>query len=569
MKPDVIRKIRNCETVESTIYSNPARSPAALFLSVCAIGWLASLSPAMAGNAPPIPTPGGAATQSQKTQQDVEKIFRPEATGPALEGPSRPKQDVGKKGGVTFPLRRVDFDASRFISDAELQAIAAPYVGRKVDISDLQTIVKKVNDIFAARHLITAIAYLPPQDLGQGVLHVAIVEGKLGQMTVKGNRLLSDGWIRSAVDVAPGAVVDVPAIERDVARFNVSSNAQIRAALKPGGNFGLTDITLSVFEPPTDSLQAFVDNQGGNATGIWEAGLNYQHYDILGIDDKIFVNLLGSEGNHNINLAYNLPFNRWGGRLGVSAGYGQIHVVGGDYKSLNITGTSESEAFNISQPLYVDPSWALLLNGSVGRSVSKSQQSGISISDNETIKETVGFTANYVGSALTFSASPSVSANQAYLHIGGSRYQFTSANLSLAGTLQMPLGFVGKVNGSGQWASRTQLTGDQQYQIGGPLSVRGYDTGSASGYAGYNFSVELHHAVSPQLQGLDAFVFYDRGAVYNSFPKSIVMESVGAGLTWTASKNFVADLSFGVPVTKAIDGQPRYAIYLRLATSWP
>jgi hemolysin activation/secretion protein len=569
MNPDFISIALEPETTCHPKPNGRRLSQASTCLGICAFGWIASLAPAVAGNTPPIPTAGGAAIQSERTQQQVEKLFRPDSSGPALEGPPRPAQDVAKKGGVTFPLRRVDFDPSRFISQAELQAIAAPYVGKTVDISDLQTIVKKVNDVFAARNLITAIAYLPPQDLGKGVLHVAIVEGKLGQMAVKGNRILSDGWIRSAVDVAPGEVVDVPAIERDVARFNVSSNAQIRAALKPGVNFGLTDITLSVLEPPTDSVQAFFDNQGSKATGIWEAGLNYQRYNILGIDDKLFFNVLGSEGNHNFNLAYNLPFNRWGGRLGVSAGYGQIQVVGGDYKFLNITGTSENEAFNVSQPLYVDPSWALLLNGSVGRSVSKSEQSGIGITQNETIKETVGFTASYVGPILAFSASPSVSANQAYLHIGGSRYQFTSANLSVAGTLQMPFGFITKVNGSGQWANRTQLTGDQQFQIGGPLSVRGYDTGSASGYAGYNLSVELHHTVAPQLQGLDAFVFYDRGAVYNSFPKSIVMESVGAGLSWTASKNVVADLSFGVPISKAVDGQPRYAVFLRLATSWP
>lgn len=569
MNPDFISIALEPETTCHPKPNGRRLSQASTCLGICAFGWIASLAPAVAGNTPPIPTAGGAAIQSERTQQQVEKLFRPDSSGPALEGPPRPAQDVAKKGGVTFPLRRVDFDPSRFISQAELQAIAAPYVGKTVDISDLQTIVKKVNDVFAARNLITAIAYLPPQDLGKGVLHVAIVEGKLGQMPVKGNRILSDGWIRSAVDVAPGEVVDVPAIERDVARFNVSSNAQIRAALKPGVNFGLTDITLSVIEPPTDSVQAFFDNQGSKATGIWEAGLNYQRYNILGIDDKLFFNVLGSEGNHNFNLAYNLPFNRWGGRLGISAGYGQIQVVGGDYKFLNITGTSENEAFNVSQPLYVDPSWALLLNGSVGRSVSKSEQSGISITQNETIKETVGFTASYVGPILAFSASPSVSANQAYLHIGGSRYQFTSANLSVAGTLQMPFGFITKVNGSGQWANRTELTGDQQFQIGGPLSVRGYDTGSASGYAGYNLNVELHHTVAPQLQGLDAFVFYDRGAVYNSFPKSIVMESVGAGLSWTASKNVVADLSFGVPISKAVDGQPRYAVFLRLATSWP
>ena len=94
--------------------------------------------------------------------------------------------------------------------------------------------------------------------------------------------------------------------------------AQIRALLKPGSSFGETDVELDLTEPPPDAIQVFVDNQGVYSVGEFEGGLNFQHYGMLGIDDRFTLYGIAAHGNRNINLAYDIPVNPWSGRGGVS-----------------------------------------------------------------------------------------------------------------------------------------------------------------------------------------------------------------------------------------------------------
>jgi len=151
-----------------------------------------------------------------------------------------------------------------------------------------------------------------------------------------------------AISVSPGSVVDVPAIERDVAWFNKSRNAQIQASLQPGANFGLTDIQLTVLEPPVNAIQVFADNMGVESVGQYEAGINYQRYGLWGNDDKLTLYGVGAQGNLNLNVSYNIPFNPWGGRVGLSATKGRIKIVSGPYALLKVDGDSMSVAANAS-----------------------------------------------------------------------------------------------------------------------------------------------------------------------------------------------------------------------------
>jgi hemolysin activation/secretion protein len=85
-----------------------------------------------------------------------------------------------------------------------------------------------------------------------------------------------------------------------------------------------------------------------------------------------------------------------------------------------------------------------------------------------------------------------------------------------------------------------------------------------AGYAGYYGNMELHHNINALVDGLDAFGFVDYGAVYSTFPKSVYLASVGAGLSYDTKKILVADISAGTPLTHAIPDHPNYFVYFRL-----
>jgi hemolysin activation/secretion protein len=516
---------------------------------------------------PPVPNPGIIADQNRRNQETIQRRDETSLNGPAVIGPKPAETLVGPPGGASFVLKRVTFDPTAFISTAELDAIAARYVGRKVDNSDLQRIVKAVNDILAERRVITALAYLPAQDLKGGVLRVAIVEGKLGKAVITGTDRLPAQTV-APIAGTPGAVVDTPKLESDVARFNRTHNAQVQASLQPGASFGLTDIQLAVIEPPRNSLQVFGDNMGVESVGRVQGGINFQHYGLIGLDDRFTLYSAVSEGNLTGNAAYNAAVTPWGTRLGVSGSRGTIRVVSGPYRPLGITGSSTTGALNASQPVFVNTNWALLVSGSLSSTQASSWQQDVSITDNTTLKRTIGASLSYTSTDFSATIAPNYSFARTHFGVTGVAQEFEVAAATYSATARLPEKFVLSINGAAQRADQKLLAGDQLFQIGGPTTVRGYSTTGAAGYAGYYVNVELHHEV-PFIEGLDGFVFYDRGQVYSTFPATVTMDSLGAGLSWDSKRNLIADVSIGVPITKSVDQQPKYTAYFRVTAKFP
>lgn len=507
--------------------------------------------------------PGLISNQDQQNRQQLEqRNALPQ--GPAVLAPPPSPSNVVAPGGPTFVLRGVKIDPSQFLSAQELDAITSKYVGTKVDISGVQRMIKEINDLYSQRGIVTAAAYLPPQKLKDGIVVVKIVEGRLGKMTVTGANSLSKDFVLSHVDQKPGDVVDVPRVTQDLAFFNKTGFARIQALMQAGGQFGLTDIELAVTEPPKNLIQAFVDNQGVSTVGQLEAGTLLQHYGMLGFDDKLTLYAVKSAGNINGSVSYNLAVDPWGGRLGVSLTRGDIHVVSGPYQSLDVTGSSEVAAVNASQPLFANSEWLFLVNGSLSHELSTSDETDIRITGDHTTLETGGVTLGYTGTMVSASVSPTGSVAQSYSDVSGLRENFALQSGTFNSLLELPYGFHATLGGAWQVASKELLPGDQLFQIGGPSTVRGYPTDAVAGPDGYYGNLELHHAFAVGNTSLDAYGFYDRGAVYNTFPAVQTLNSAGLGLSWSFSKYVVAEVSAGFPLDKVVEPQAPYELYFRL-----
>jgi hemolysin activation/secretion protein len=539
------------------------------------IGWLglvaatiaapASLAQAQTAAPPPVPNPGLINNQNQQNREQIEqRNVLPQA--PAVLAPASRPSNVVIPGGPTFILRGVVLDKSHFLSPAELDAVTAKYVGTRVDLAGVQRMVKEINDLYAQKGIVTAAAFLPPQKLKGGVVKVSLVEGRLGKIKVTGANALSDEFVLSHVNQKAGEVVDVPAVTQQLAFFNKTGVARIQALMQPGAQFGLTDIELAVTEPPKNLLQLFVDNQGVPSVGRLEAGALLQRYAPLGLDDKLTLYAVKSQGDISGNVAYNIPFNPWGGRIGASFTRGTIDVIAGPYKTLDVRGDSEAASVNVSQPVFANSEWLFLLNASLAYDLSQSDQTGALITDDHTVLATGGVTLGYTGSAFSGSVSPTFTSAHSHSGVSDLNNDFLTKGGTFNSTTRLPFDFYATFNGAGQAASKALLPGDQLFQIGGPTTVRGYPANAVAGPDGYYANLELHRAVSFLDTSLDGFVFYDRGSVYNSFPSVQTLDAVGLGAAWTLSKYAVAEISAGFPIDKVLEPQAPYQIYFRLTT---
>ncbi|MDI3559415.1 ShlB/FhaC/HecB family hemolysin secretion/activation protein [Bradyrhizobium sp. Arg816] len=489
----------------------------------------------------------------------------PKVTGPAVIGGEREKSQLLKPGGPKFRLRKVEFNSSKFITPAELDEIAKKYVGKNVDIAALLQLVADINAIYTERGIVTGIATLPDQDAKGGVVKIKLTEGRLQKTTIEGNKQTRTDYILQRVKEPEGEVLDVPKLNRDVIWFNRTNDVQIKALLQPGTSFGLTDLQFAVIEPPIDTLQLFTDNQGVENTGRWEGGAFYKRHGLFGVDDRLTFYGVRADGNLNGNVAYNIPVNPWGGRVGVSYTEGKIKIIQGPFVALDVTGRSSQAAVNFSQPLWVTQDWLVLFNAAETEGKTVSRFATVDVTNDHYDKATAGLSVTKSGNAYSITVSPAVNYIEWQDHVLSNNRTFNTYTGSLIATSAAgPANFSANVLASWQYTQEKLLPGDQVFSIGGPTTVRGYPSNSASGDSGYYFNAELHYNWSQWLKGFDTYIFTDWGAVYSTFPGITELGSVGVGFSWTYASFMTFEANYATPLKMAVSTQNHYEAYGRV-----
>jgi hemolysin activation/secretion protein len=505
--------------------------------------------------------------QIEQRAEAADRAATPDQQGNPVIADAVPRAELPPPGGPTVLLKEVRFEPpSAFLTEAELDAIAQRYVGKRVDFSQIANLVRDVNDIYAERGIITASAILPQQELGDGVLTVQLVEGKMGAVGLLGDRRTKDDFILDRVQLTRGVnVVDVPAAAEDILRFNATHRAQLRMLLQPGASFGLTDVVLGVTEPPPHLLQFTVDNMGVESTGEYQANAIYRQYGALGIDDSLMLSGAVSQGSVAGTVSYDLPIGRYGTRLSLAHTQSMINVIGGPSADLDVTGASQATTATVTNPLYIDENWTTqgLLTASYG--LSSSAVADVPIVDSETGKIAAGVTVAYSGDWGMISVQPQ-------LLYAGTHERVTD---ELRGIFL----FVGSANayfrlsddfsvvarGSWQVTEAELLPGDLLFQIGGPSTVRGYPSSGVAGDDGYFGQLEVHWA-SPTVESLDLFGFVDFGQVFSTFPASQTLVSSGVGVNYSPSERVNLEAIVAVPIVDTMPGQD-VTVYGRMTST--
>ena len=561
-------------TVNSDSPKNRAMQSSLLLMAALAVVPAAAQQVTVPPSADP-----GAVQQRQMEEERRRREAEQSQTPPgealdtkALEAPA-PKPVVG---AVRFQLREVQFSPSEILSQAELEKVAAEFRGREVSMGDLQQLVGRINAAYRSRKVITAQAVLPPQDITQGIVKIRLVEGHVGQTAVQGNASTRGSFVEHRLGLAPGQLVDLDALEGALVRFNRTNNAQLRASLRPGKEFGTTDFDIAVLEPKRHDLRLMVDDLGNPMTGRTRATLAYLNRSLFGWRDELSISDSEAKGQHSRAIGYGLPVNRWGGRLDLSYNQDKTAIKNGILAPLNITGESRAWTLSARQPVYMSQRYQLDVLASGQKRDSTNWIDSEFLSNTVTRDRSLGLEfqaflgANYGLASLTRTFGKATDVRPISMVIDRGTFRFEhdfGRGLSLGSTLTW------------QATSARSLPSSEQFFIGGEGSVRGYTQGALSGDTGRLLNLTFRHPLWSGYAGGQQVVTagevsYDYGIACpfrppeSTLPARVHLAGIGWALNAAIGKRINGRLVFNYGLSRVADDIKDRSVHFQVTASF-
>ncbi len=467
--------------------------------------------------------------------------------------------------GAHFILRRVDFNHSVLLSSAELGAVAKHYVGRNVSSDDLDHLLAEINALYSNKKITTARAIFTSQSIVDGIVHIELVEGRLGNVRIEGSRHLKDAFIRRRIHLQPGDVVNADTLRDDLVYLNRTTDLQTKALLQPGAERGQTDILLAVTQPARQGVDLFVDNNGVANTGRLRTGVDGHLYGLLGIDDRLDANVVHSSGANDGAISYSIPVSPDNGRLEASYSRSQINIINGAFRDLDITGSSSITSLGYTQPLLATMNWLISGVGQYSLGDSSTNISGKRIADTHTRQITLGGSVQHQVDGRIWSIT------QLATRIHSDEPMLGKSNFLVApGTA-----FIIQRLGQSPWALRADagwqfstgknIPSANLFQIGGLGSVRGYERGIISGPRGYYVDLELHHTIGEKL---DLYAFVDHGTIFSFYPTDKSISGIGPGVLYRFHKWLTFSADVAKSLQTVIPNQSGIRVDARVSVHW-
>ena len=499
--------------------------------------------------------------EQQQRQREQEERARqtqvPALKGDAIDAQALPDQDVA------FVLRSIRFTPSLFLEQAQLEALARPYVGRELRFADLNGLLAEVNALYEKAGQLTARAIIPPQTIQDGELRVVLVEAKVDQVEWQGRQWVDPAFYDRRIQLQQGQVLDGPKLMADIQRFNATTpGPQVSAGLSPGQAFGTSKVTLQAHEPERLQWMAFANNYGNQGSGREQLGGSLTWFSPSGAADSLTALVVGTSDSTYGSLRYTRPVNRYNGVAWVEAGGNTMKISEGPYADLDIAGDSQVYSAGYDHPWWLGPKWLLRAGTGYMWQASETTVEDLPLSETEIGEFFLTGTAEYRSAPWYLRYDQRIRQASADNLVSGESGSYTLLNGSAL--VNRAIGDHYAFNGRLAWqyaSDPAKLPAALYFQLGGIASVRGYDPGVISAPRGVSTNLEFSRRFGERWQLL---AFYDYGLATDLGTRDVDLQSVGLGLNLDWNRHFSASLVAASTLDDVVPDQDNGQVLLQI-----
>lgn len=498
-------------------------------------------------------------------RQQIEEDILPTPLRETVPAKPAEPEPLKTPQGVTVTVKAFRFVGNTLLTDEQLADVVASYLNRALDLNALNAAASAVAKAYRETGWIVR-AYLPKQEIQDGIVTIQIVEAVFGKVDTEGvelQRLTADTAVNMIESVQPrGDKLSSHNLDRALLLLDDLPGISATGTLRAGKQQGETDLLLKLADDPLLHMEAGADNNGSRATGSERLLANLTANSPLRLGDLVRTNYLHSKGSDYLRAAYSLPVGFDGWRVGVNGSILYYDLVAPEFLSLNGEGSSDSVGLEASYPIIRTRPRNLYLQLNYDRKHFDNKANGETSSKYQVNTTSIGLVGNlfdklggggantaslkYSYGRLDLSGSPTQEADalttRSEGHYAKWRYALSRQQV-MTDTLSFYAAF------SGQW-SHDNLDSSEKFYLGGASGVRAYPTSEAGGSQGHMLNLELRRKLP---QGFTLVPFYDWGWVKvnsnNDFngaaaSNTIVLKGAGLAVNWQGDTGISARLTW-------------------------
>lgn len=498
-------------------------------------------------------------------QRDIDRDrvppSRPPSLPPPVEQPARPA--LRAPADARFFVKGFRITRASAFPEAELAALIGSFAGQTLSLADLQRAADTITRHYRDKGYFIARAYVPAQDIRDGIVEITVLEGTLGGIRLQPISTLrlrpAQVTERLRAAIPRDRPVTSEALDRGLLLLNDLPGIDARAVLAPGDALGETNVTAEVDEGriATGSIEA--DNHGNKFTGRLRLAATLAINDATGLGDQFSARVATSQGTKGLRLTYQIPLGYSGLRVGLS--YSQTdYLLCCEFAALRAEGFSRSWSLSALYPFVRSRDWNLygtaaldrrrFYNTTIAGPTSDKGADVLALGLNADLRDSFG---GYTSAGLTLhagrldlsrnAADATLDATTARTAGGYDRTAFSLARLQRLGESTSFHAALG-----GQLAGRN-LDSSEKFVLGGPTGVRAYPMGEAAGDEGLLVNLEVRYESQP---GLQWSAFVDQGWVRlhrtpwagwqgtnPQLPNQYGLLGAGLGLQWSQPGDFL------------------------------
>ncbi|WP_321871673.1 ShlB/FhaC/HecB family hemolysin secretion/activation protein [Paraburkholderia tropica] len=504
--------------------------------------------------------------------QLLQQVPQPSVQPPAsnLDLTIQPPASAPADSTKRFPVRSIEITGNTELPAELLRAVVAPSEGRDLTLADLNALADRISDVYHEHGYPLATAYVPAQTIDSGVVRIDVAEARYGAVSMTNRSSVSSRVLDNTLGaLQSGQPVSEFELERTLLLLQDIPGAVVSSTMRPGEAVGTSDLLVDVTPQQRVSADAGVDNFGDPYSGRVRGSGNLNINGLFNQGDLLdFSALTSGHGMTYGRMDYRYLLNGQGTTLGATIS-GLDYHLGNDLSDLEAHGSAFVGGVVLAQPI---------IRNTRGNLYGQVEYDFRRLNDNIDViglqndRHTNSLTTTLAGDELDATGVINARIAMTYGVLAANNLQtdivdqlgadtaghYVKLSVSVSRLQQLARHDALYLGISGQTASKNLDTSEQFY-LGGPDSVRGYDVGVLSGSRGYLATFEYRHdATFQQIPGIWQFsAFVDTGwvqqykNVFVSGPNTGQLSSAGFGVQWNGPYKLLVTASVAFPFGRA------------------